>query len=917
MSGWMARTTAVLTLLLGATSQVHAQATGTISGTVVDARTGEGIVGAQVHIPNTSLGVITAANGEFILPNVPVGEQTVRMQSLGYEATEQTVTVVEGETVRVTFSTGQQAIDMEEIVVTALGITRSERGLGSAVQSLDADAIAKIPTLNVAQALQGRASGVQVTRTSSRPGAASRVVIRGESSFTGGGQPLWVIDGVPIEMETEPQGGDFGPEAGEAGSRAMDIDMNNVEEMSVLRGAAATALYGSRAAHGAIIIRTKGGQAGGPTRFTVNTRYSTHEAMLKGIQETYTAGRSDPETGQAYYCNGLPDGYGGWCESGYYQAGFQTPTTNNAWGPRYDQLSPEVREHECPGETDPAKCLRLIDPRKDFYGTGHVLETSVNASGGLGDRGSFSLSGTNVSDQGIQPNTSLDRLNLSANVTLRLTDRFQSVSNVMYSDTRNAWLTEGWQGTERQLQYLTNTIDVRTAWNEDGTPVMWGANTPHPAWIAENESRTSKTGRWIASQRLSFDITDRLTLSNQLGFDTYLENRTFNQNERPWRTAEGDESGSTRQERHTRTSINNDLVLTLSNTPLSEVFTVSGLAGFNILARSNDNLIGEGDDIVIPGFYSVSNFLDQDVTGDLRENRRLMGVYGQATIDYRDWAYLNLTARNDWSSTLPKENNSYFYPSAALSMIFTDALGIRNRWLDYGKVRLSVAKVGSDAPPYRLATTYNQAGGVEWPFNGTLGFVQSGTLGNPELRPESTTEYEVGLELRGLGGRGSIDLSYYDKRSYDQIFEVPSSAATGYDEIVRNAGDLRNEGIEATLRMVPIQTAKARWDLALNWSRNESSVIELAPGVESIHLAGYSWPSVQIREGAPYGVIYGEGWQRTADGEIVIDDDPESDTYGWPVLDENLLVIGNSQPDWLGNLSTAFTYGPFTVSGLL
>lgn len=916
MSAWMVRIAAVLTLLFGVTSLAQAQATGTIVGTVVDAGTGDPLSGAQVHIPETSLGAITGADGEFVLSNVPVGDHTVRVQNIGYEVTEQAVTVADGETVTVSLTVTQQAIEMEGIVVTALGITRSERGLGYAVQSLDADAIAEIPTVNVAQALQGRVAGVQVTRTSSRPGASSRVVIRGESSFTGGGQPLWVIDGVPIEMETEPQG-DFSPEVGQAGSRAMDIDMNNIEEMSVLRGAAATALYGSRAAHGAIIIRTKTAEPGAPTRFTVNTSYTAQEAVLNGIQETYTAGRTDPETGQPYYCNGLPEGYGGWCESGYYEAGFTEPTDDNAWGPRYDQLSAEVMEHECPGVTDSAQCLSLIDPRKEFYQTGNVLETSINASGGLGERGSFSLSASNVNQDGIQPNTALDRLNLSANVRLRLTDRLQSVTNVMYADTRNRWLTEGWQGIEQDLQYLTNTIDVRKAWNEDGTPVMWGDNDPHPAWLAENESRTSKTGRWIASQRLSFDITDRLTLSNQLGFDTYLESRTYNQNERPWRTAEGQESGSTRQERHRRTSINNDLVLTLSNTPLNDAFTVSGLAGFNILARTNDNLIGEGDEIVIPGFYSVSNFLDQDVEGDLTINRRLMGLYAQATIDYRDWAYVNLTARNDWSSTLPLESNSYFYPSAALNVIFTDALGIRNRWLDYGKVRFSVAKVGSDAPAYRLATTYSEAGEVEWPFNGTLGFTQSGRLGNPTLRPESTTEYEVGLELRGLGGRGSIDLSYYDKRSYDQIFDVPSSSATGYDEITRNAGDLRNEGIEATLRMVPIQTSNARWDMTLNWSRNKSSVVELAPGVESIHLAGYSWPSVQIRRGAPYGVIWGEGFLRTTDGEIVIDDDPESDTYGWPLMDDELRVLGNSQADWLGNLSTSFTYGPFTVSGLL
>jgi TonB-dependent SusC/RagA subfamily outer membrane receptor len=256
MSAWIVRITAVMALMLAGTSLAYAQSTGTVTGTVTESETGQPMPGVQVHIPATDQGVLTQADGTFSIANVPAGEHTVRAQSLGYARVEQTVNVTAGATATVTFTLRRQAIDVEGVVVTALGISRSERGLGYAVQNLDSDALAEIPTLNVAEALQGRAAGVQVTRTSSRPGASSRVVIRGESSFTGGGQPLWVVDGIPIEMETDQQG-TFAPEGGQAGSRSMDIDMNNIEEMSVLRGAAATALYGSRAAHGAIIIRTR------------------------------------------------------------------------------------------------------------------------------------------------------------------------------------------------------------------------------------------------------------------------------------------------------------------------------------------------------------------------------------------------------------------------------------------------------------------------------------------------------------------------------------------------------------------------------------------------------------------------------------------------------------------------------------
>lgn len=909
MSRWRVRLGTVLALVLATSGVASAQATGTIAGSVVDEASAQPIAGVQVHIPGLDVGMLTNAEGRFLLLNVPVGQHALRVQMLGYASTSQAVTVTSGATASVNFTLKQEAISMEGIVVTALGIERSERSLGYAVQNINADRLAQAPQTNITSALQGKVAGVQVVSSSSRPGASARVTIRGESSFTGGGQPLYVIDGVPVSMDTESQGGfagqtNFQLEVGEAGSRSMDVDLNNVEDIAVLRGAAATALYGSRAAHGAIIIKTKSGTPGMPTRFTVNTRFEVQEAVLNGIQETYTAGRD------GFYCNGLPNNYGGWCESGYYDAGFTTPTTNNAWGPHIDSLSAEVLAHE-------GGVPRMRDPRKDFYNRGSLATTSVNASGGIGSGGSFNLGGSFLGNKGITPNTSLDRLNVNANVTLQLTDRLNSNTTVMYASTKNVWLTEGWQSIEQNLQHLTANRDVRQAWNDDGTPVMWGSNSPHPLWNAQNEDREGTTGRWIASQYFRFNILDNLSVSNRLGLDTYLENRISNQNERPWRTLEGELSGSTRQERFTRANLNNDLLLTLSGTPISEAFTVSGLAGFNVIHRQNEYLGGTGEDIVIPGFYNLENFYEQNVDGELSEKQRLMGLYSQLTLDYSDWAFLTMTARNDWSSTLPLNNNSYFYPSASLGIVFTDALGWSNQWLDYGKVRLSVAKVGSDAPRYRLATTYNDAGHVEYPFNGSLAYLQGNSLGNPILKPESTTEYEIGTELRLLQGRARLDLSYYDKRSYDQIFSVPSSAATGYTSITRNAGDLRNKGLEVSLQTVPVQTTNTRLNVNLNWTRNKSTVVELAPGVTSIFLAGYSWPNVQIMEGKPYGVIWGNGFERNDAGQIVIDDDPTSSTYGWPVMDDELIVLGETQPDWLGNMYSSLTVGPFTASGLV
>jgi outer membrane receptor protein involved in Fe transport len=309
--------------------------------------------------------------------------------------------------------------------------------------------------------------------------------------------------------------------------------------------------------------------------------------------------------------------------------------------------------------------------------------------------------------------------------------------------------------------------------------------------------------------------------------------------------------------------------------------------------------------------------------------RRLIGVYGQFSADYKNWAFLNLTGRNDWSSTLPLDRNSYFCPSASLAMVFTDALGIQDHpFLSYGKVRLSLSKVGSDAPPYRLATTYSTASGaaasngsqqfpccgLSFPIpqdGGVNGYFQGNSLGNPDLKPETTVEKEVGLELRFFNGRARTDVSYYDKKSYDQIFSVPASPSTGFSSITRNAGDLRNKGWEVSLFGSPLRTQNFGWDMQVNWSRNRSSVLALSEGVTSIYLAGYSWPQIRIMEGYEYGVIWGYGYLRDEQGRRLIDDS------GWPILDDELKVLGETQIDWHGSLNTSFRFRNFAVSTLI
>jgi TonB-linked SusC/RagA family outer membrane protein len=809
----------------------------------------------------------------------------------------------------------QEAIAVQGLVVTALGIEREERRLGYAVQSVGETALARSPEVTLVSALSGQAAGVSVTTASGRPGASARIVIRGETSFSGEGQPLFVVDGVPISVALDTRSVEnniLAPEQldfGEAGSRMMDLDPNNIEEISILRGAAATALYGSRAAAGAIIIKTKQGTPG-PTRFTYTSRVSFDEPILNDYLITDWAAGLD-----GYFCNGRTPDQGGWCQPGY-PSNNPAPTTGNNWGPHKDSIPQEVIDHE--GE------IRFADAREDFYDTGTTVDNSLNARGSLG--GGFYNFGVSYVDQsGIVPASKLERLNLSANVTLSLSDRLDTQTSVLYANTGNDFQYEGWFGVARTLINLPPTRDVRKAWNDDGTPVLWGTNTPHPEWVVQNEYTGTETNRWTASQGVSYEIGSGLVLRNLIGLDTYVDERQRYENERPWRTANNQTSGGTDQQKITRTQLNDDLTLSLDGREVGGGLTVSGLLGTNVYTEEYSDLRAIGDDVNIPGFYNISNFSTQRVQGTLTTQRRLIGVYSQATVDYGDWAFLTLTGRNDWSSTLPTNNNSYFYPSASLGIVFTDALGWQSDMLPYGKLRLSVAKVGSDAPPYRLSTRYNVATGIgadnainqfngpplRFPFRGQNAYLQSATLGNPDLKPESTTEWEAGLELRLLRNRARLDVSYYHKSSYDQIFSVPSSAASGYVSITRNAGDLLNKGVELSLLMRPVQTANLNLDLRANFSKNVSEVVRLAPGVRTLLLAGYDWPNVQIVEGHGYGVLWGFGWERNENGQLLIDDE------GYPVLSTDFGPLGDIQPDWLANFNAAATYRGLGVSALL
>src|SRR5262245_10640423 len=538
MRQWMLRTLGACVLACVWSGVAAAQQTGTIIVQVVDSLNGAPVRGAQVHVVGTEVGGLTNQEGRAQLLNVPLGARSVRVQMMGYGARTQSVMVGAAAPATITLRIRQEALALDAVVVTALGIQKAERSLGYAVQSVTSTALERTPEVTLVSALSGQAAGVSVVTARGRPGASARIVIRGETSFSGNGQPLFVIDGVPvsIDLDTNERTNDLlAPEQldyGEAGSRMMDIDPNNIEEISVLRGTAATALYGSRAAAGAVIIKTKQGRPG-PVKFSYSSRVAFDRPIIQGYITDWAQGD------QGYFCNGKLTGQGGWCQPGYPSNNPNPGGTSPLnWGPHKDSIPQIV--------LDSVGQVRFRDVREDFYRTGRLLENSLNASGSMpGGYYNFGISHTD--QEGIVPATTLKRLNLNGNVTLSLTGNLRSNTTIMFSNTGNDSPTEGWFGVAHTLVNQPPTRDLRIAWNAYGSPVLWASNTPHPAWVAENEFFGSTTRRWIASQAFTYMIRSGLTLANRLGIDTYLDQRQRFQNERPWRTAQGLTSGGTDQ----------------------------------------------------------------------------------------------------------------------------------------------------------------------------------------------------------------------------------------------------------------------------------------------------------------------------------------------------------------------------------
>jgi TonB-linked SusC/RagA family outer membrane protein len=901
---------------------VHAQKV--ISGTVTEDATGEALAGVTVFEKGTTNGTFTNNEGKYELA-VKNDDAVLILRFVGFATVETTGGSV---------SLMEDALMLDEVVVTALGIKREKKQLGYSVQSVSGDAVVSSGETNVINGLNSKIAGVQVISSSGSPGGASFIRIRGSSSISGNSQPLIVVDGVPLDNSQNrsgnPDDGNNNLLSSVANSnRAIDINPNDIEDVTVLKGPAAAALYGIQAANGAILITTKrGGNSGGKG---VNVSYNTSISFDQVNKLPETQDRYAQGTGwYDFDAQGNP-------QPTYYGPEFGWPTS---WGPSIDTLRYDGatdydfdRNGNIVGASNPnaGAAVNPYDNTGDFFQTGVTWDNDLALSGGNGGT-SYRFSVGNRKQTGIVPLSEFRRTTVKLSGETKLSARLRTAASVGYTNSGGRRIQQGsnTSGVMLGLMRTPPTFDNSNGATEvedesayllaDGSQRNYrgGGGYDNPFWTVNQSPLTDEVNRVYGFASATYDVTSWLNVFYRLGTDAYSDSRR-SVLALGSRTAP---AGRVFQENHNYRHVNSDLWVTASK-DFSEDFSASLMLGNNLYSQQYTRLYTQGDGYNFPGFTHISN-TSSVLTRDLTNRKKTAAVFFDAKASYGDFLFLNVTGRNEWSSTLPVDGNSFFYPSASLAFVFTEALGMEdNKILPYGKLRFSYASVGNDADPYLLQSYFSSTvvadgwtNGVPFPFQGQSGFQQDDLLGNPNLRPEKTNSIEVGADLRFVKNRVGLDFTFYQQTSVDQIFGVNIASSSGFIQSVLNAGKVQNTGIEIVLNVTPVKTESFRWDMQFNFTRNKNMVLELAPGVETVFMGGFSGASVQNVAGEQFGQIHGGTWLRDDAGNIVVESDTNSFYYGYPMESGESDVIGNPNPDFMLGWTNNFSFKGLSLTVL-
>ena len=879
-----------------------------VNGIVVSQEDNQPVVGVSVLVVGTNVGTVTGADGRFSL-TVPEGRSQLRFSYVGMETLE----VSARPQMRIVLRSGDTNLD--EIVVTAMGISRQQKTLGYSATQLDNEELTLGKMTDVTSALAGKVAGVQISASSADPGTANSVIIRGFSSINGNNQPLYVVDGVPLQQTSSLSQGHE-----EAMGGISSINPNDIESMTVLKGAAATALYGSRAANGVIVITTKSGKRGDARNFSISYDGSVQWRQIA------TLPKFQNQFGQ------------GW-------NGKQTYIENGSWGPELDgsqQVYGPIWNHQQLIH----KYEAVESNVEDFFETGVSTSHSVALSGISDDsKMTYYLSYGYSGDNGIIPGDKdrFKRNTIAMRGSYEPTKWFKLTSNVNVATTK-ADIVGSFQGTSfidgilefpRDLS-LVDRKDLSSPFN---TPEAW--YTPYgitnPYWAIENNYNHNDSKQVYGKIQADIKPIQQLTLTYRYGFDytdydrkvgypqITLDDALINE-DYGYAPSNMNQDGWVYSRYYRKYEKNHDFMANWADKYLDSKLDVNALIGVNMNERFNTYMTGETDGLTFnTGFWDLSNGATKAELSESQSKRRLVGLFGDVTVGWDEMLYLGLTARNDWSSTLPLEKNSYFYPGVTLSWIFTKLIP-KNNILDFGKIRLAYGKTGNDASPYYTSARFVQGTSrayygsdvAKFPMNGINAFQASSTIGSSDLKPEMTTEYEVGLNLAFFDNRVNIDFAYYNRETEDQIFTLPVDPATGYSSMVTNFGNVRNRGFELLVNTTPVRTKDFRWDLGFNFSKNENKVLSMPASVEGgkttidYFSAGNDAVYMYAEEGNPMGEYYTYMPQYTDDGKLIVGDD------GQPMLTTDLVDTGkNMNPDWIGGVTTALSYKGVTLSAAL
>ena len=831
------------------------------------------VIGASVVEKGTSNGVVTDLDGKFSL-NVKPGA-TLIISFVGYKQQE-----VKAGNAPLNIVLEEDSKMLSEVVVTALGIKRERKALGYGVAEVQGEALTKAKETNVINSMAGRVPGLVVTQTAGGASGSSRVILRGSTEMTGNNQPLYVIDGVPLDNTNFGSAGTYG--GFDLGDGISSVNPDDIESMSVLKGPAASALYGSRASHGVILITTKKANKDKVSvEYNGTLTFDTQLAKWDDVQQIYRMGSNGTYPNNA------------------------VSNTNMSWGAKADGTN-MLKYFD--GVERPY--LIVPDNTSQFFRTGFTATNSAIIGVNNGKTG-IRFTYTDMRNKDIVPKTHMSRdiFNLRANTTAGKFDLDFS-ANYTREDVKNRpALGDSKSNIGKNLMTLATTYDqewLKTYQDANGEYSNWNGMDPYnvnPYWDVYKNSNNSKKDQFRFNGKVVWNITQHLKIQGTAGAE--LNWFTFEDYKAP--TTPGYESGYL-QNNNFRNRMYNFEFLALYNNSWGD-FDFNATLGGNLYKVNNQTIVTTAKDMKIRDVVALMSFNEVSVE-PYSYRKQINSVYGAVNLGWKHMLYFDATLRGDQSSTLPISNNMYIYPSFSGSFVFSELLKLGDK-LPYGKVRMSWAQVGSDTDPYQLGLVYTKS---KFAYPGyTIGYISNGTIPNKDLKPTKTNSFEMGLELKFLKNRIGLDFTYYSQLSKNQIMGMASSSTSGYGYRLINAGEIENKGVEIALNTRPIQTKDFSWDLNFNFSKNSNKVKKLVDDMDMFELEKATWLDVQVaaKVGENFGSIVGPDFQRNENGDILIDP-----STGLPMYDKSNHVLGNASWDWTGGVYTNFSYKNISLSAV-